>query len=272
VAVLNAFARGTALVATANRFGVVGEVDRHAFVEDVERPVPQAGVPELLAVANDAAVELVDLAESATAHEGGEHFAADAAGAIGDDGGVLEVVVLATVEFGDKVAGGVNIRNDRVGEFADRCLDGVAAVKEGDVFAGHKFVQLFGAQLGAAAHHTVFINLQLPWGTKADDLVAHLHAQARKVAADALAPLEVDVFEGRVFACLAHVALHIFEFSADGAVHAIFGEDDATAEPEGLTEVALPQPHSLRVGQRCEDVEQQDFGNSHSTSLRLLAA
>ena len=271
VAVLDALGGGTALVAGADCFRVGGEVDRHALIEDVERSVPQPRVAILFTVANDAAVELVDLAESATAHEGGEHFTADPARAVRDNGRVLEVVVLATVEFGDEVAGGVNIRNYRIGELANRRFDGIAAVEEGDIFAGNKLVELFGAELGAAAADTVLIDLQLTGGTEADDLIAHLHAQTGKVVAFALAPLEVDVFERGVLTRLAHIALYIFQLTADSAIHAVFGEDDATAEPEGLTEVALPQPHSLRIGQRREHVEEKDLGNSHTASLRRLA-
>ncbi len=271
VAVLDALGCRAALVALADRFRVCREVDGHALVEDVERTVPQAGVAVLFAVANDAAVELVDLAESAAAHKRGEHFAADAARAVGDDGNVLEVVVLAAVEFGDEVTSGVDIRNNRIGELADRSLDGVAAVKEGHVFAGHEFMQLFGAQLCAAADHTVFVNLKLTGSAEADDLVAHLHAELREVVALAFAPLEVDVLERRILARFAHIPLNVFELAADGAIHAVFGEDDATAEPEELAEVALPQPHSLRIGQRREHVEEKDLRNSHRASLRLLA-
>jgi hypothetical protein len=57
----------------------------HAAVEDVEGALPQAPVPALAAVLGDAAVELVDLLEAAASHQGGEHLAADPAGAVGDD-------------------------------------------------------------------------------------------------------------------------------------------------------------------------------------------
>ena len=268
MAVLDALGCRTALGAVADGLGVSGEVDGHAVVEDVERAVPETCVAILFAVAHDSAVELVDLAESAAAHEGGEHFTADAAGAVCDDGSALEVVVLATVEFGDEVAGGVNIRNYCISESADRRLDGVAAVKEGNVCAGNEFVEFFGAELGATTHHTVFVYLQFAGCAETDDFVAHLHAQSGKVVALALAPFEVDVLESGILASFADVALHVFEFATDGAIHAILREDDATAEPEGFTEVALPQPYSVGVGQRREHVEEKDLGNSHAASLR----
>ena len=85
VTILDALGGRAALVALTNRLRIGGEVDGHALVEDVQRTIPEAGVAVLFAVANDAAVELVDLAKSATAHEGGEHFTADAARAVSDD-------------------------------------------------------------------------------------------------------------------------------------------------------------------------------------------
>lgn len=54
--------------AFTNGLGFVGEVDVHAVVEDVKRTFPEAVVALGLAVANDAALDLVNLFEAALDH------------------------------------------------------------------------------------------------------------------------------------------------------------------------------------------------------------
>ena len=138
----------TAHLACADDGGVVAEVDRSAPVEDVERALPEAVVAVALAVAHDAALELVDLAEAAARHEAREHLAADAAGAVGHDRAALELVVLAGVEQLDEVAGRLDVGHDRAAEPADRGLERIASVEEHDVVAalGHELVQPVGRQ------------------------------------------------------------------------------------------------------------------------------
>jgi hypothetical protein len=96
--------RGTrpAVVTLADDRSVVAEGDGHAFVEHVQRTFPQAFVAERLAVADDAARNLVHLGETPIEHGRTEDLAANSAGAVGDDGLVFEVVVLAAVQFGMK--------------------------------------------------------------------------------------------------------------------------------------------------------------------------
>ena len=202
--------------ARADDRGVVAEVDRAAAVEHVQRALPEAVVAEALAVAHDAALELVHLAEAAARHEAREHLAADAAGAVGDDGPALEVVVLARVEQLDEVARGLDVGHDRAAEPPDLGLERVAPVEEHDVVAalGDELVQRVGGEPRAAADDAVAVDAELAGRAERHDLVAHLHAElrevearARLVEARALAPLEVDVLERRVVAGLAHVAL-----------------------------------------------------------------
>ena len=54
-----------------DRFDVLAELDVHALVEDIEGTVPVAGGAEGLTVADDAAVELIDLFETAVLHQHG---------------------------------------------------------------------------------------------------------------------------------------------------------------------------------------------------------
>lgn len=75
--------------ALADGLGLVAELQVHAFVEDVEGAFPEPLVLERFAIADDTAVQLVDLLEPAVHHEAGEHLAADTACAIGNDRLVL---------------------------------------------------------------------------------------------------------------------------------------------------------------------------------------
>src|SRR5699024_4811575 len=65
--------------AVLDRFDVLAELDVHALVEDIEGTVPVAGGAEGLTVADDAAVELIDLFETAVLHQHGQDLAADSA-------------------------------------------------------------------------------------------------------------------------------------------------------------------------------------------------
>src|SRR5690606_29188786 len=81
-AVRRALGGGAASLAASDHGGAVAEVDRAAPVEDVQRSLPESLVAELLAVADDASVELVDLVEAARAHQPRQHLAPDTAGAV----------------------------------------------------------------------------------------------------------------------------------------------------------------------------------------------
>lgn len=69
VAVRHALRRLAAVGAASDYFCLRAEVHRLAVVENVERPLPQAGVSEALAVADDSSVELVYLVETARNHK-----------------------------------------------------------------------------------------------------------------------------------------------------------------------------------------------------------
>lgn len=232
----------------------VAELHVHSLVEHVERAFPQALVLEGFAVADDAAVHLVDLFEAAVDHEGAEDLAADAAGAVGDDGLVLEVVVLARVEFLDEVVGGVDVGHDGVLEFADLGFKGVAAVKEHHFLAagflgGNEFVQLLRLEVGAAAHHAVLIDLQFSGGAEADDFLAGLHAQAGEVVAGAVGPFDVHVLEAGVLTCGLQILFEVLDVTANRGVDAVLGDDDAPLEAQLLAQGTLPQLDRFRITQ-----------------------
>ena len=80
---------------------MVAEGYRHALVEHVQRTFPQSFVAVGLAVADNSALDLIDLGETAVEHRRTEDFAPHTAGAVGHDGLAFEVVEFATVQFGD---------------------------------------------------------------------------------------------------------------------------------------------------------------------------
>src|ERR1700722_5587328 len=87
-----------ASLAYAEHLRVIAEFVVHAGVEEIERSFPQPVVAEGLAVAHDAAVELIDLLEASTNHERGQYFAPHTAGEVGDHSLRFQVVITATVE------------------------------------------------------------------------------------------------------------------------------------------------------------------------------
>src|SRR5690554_851100 len=267
VAVLHVTGGGVAAIAAADDRGIRGEVDRHPPVEDVERALPETGVSELLAIPGDAAVELIDLVETTVQHQARQHFTADAAGAVGDNRLVLEVVVGAAVQLGDELTGVADRGNHGIREPSDLGFEGVATVEEGDVFLCDQFVQLLRGEPGAAADDPVLVDLQFAGSAEADQFVAHPHAETGEVVAATVTPLHVEVLERGVFARLAQVLLHIVELTADGAVDAVLRDEDAPTQPERLAQVALPQPDRLGVGERGEDVVEQDLGDGHCPIL-----
>ena len=246
-------------------FDIVPELDVHALVEDVERSVPVAGAAEGLAVADDAAVELIDLFEPAVLHEHGQDLAADSAGAVGDDGFVLEVVVFAGFDLGDEVTRGVRVGHDRVPELPDLRLHRVATVEEDDLLAAfvEEFVQGSWFEMLAAALDSVICHGDLVRGAEGDEFVADLHAQAWEVIALAVRPFDVRSLEWRVGLRRPHVLLHVEDVPSDRGVDSVLRYDDPPLEPEALGQGVLPQLDRFGVGQRGEDIEQDDLGSCH---------
>ena len=173
------------------------------------------------------------------------------------------MVIYAAVELGDELPGVGDVRHHGIREPADLRLERVAAVEECHLFLGHQLVQLLGAEPRSAAHHTVLVDLQFAGCPEADQLVAHPHAEPREVAARSVAPLEVDVLEGRVLARLAQVLLDGRQIAAHRAVDAVLRNKDAAAQPQRFAQVALPKANGLGVGEGSECVEKQDLRDGH---------
>ena len=233
-AVAELVSRLAAVLALADDLGVVAEVGLHASVEHVKRTLPQALVLEALAVANDAALNLVDLFEAAVDHDCREDLATDSTGAVGDDWLVLEVVVLAALELDNEVVAGLNVGHDRVLELADLGLECVAAVEEDHLIAAlvDELVDLVWLEVHATVGDAAAVNLDLFRQGERHEFLAVLHAQTRKVVAGAFRPLEVDLAEARVFTGLAHVLLERAHRAPQGAVDAVLGNQDAALQAE----------------------------------------
>ena len=78
--------RGLAALARTNDLGVRTELLVHPSVENKERTLPETFISESLAVANDAALHLVDLLKTTLQHETAQYFTTNATGAVGHDG------------------------------------------------------------------------------------------------------------------------------------------------------------------------------------------
>ena len=143
------------------------------------------------------------LLKTAVNHGRRENLAANAAGAVGDDWLLFEVVVLAAFELTDEIVGGIGLGHDGVLELADFGLKSVAAVEKDHLVATllDQFVDLGGLQVLAAVGYARLIDLDLIWAGKSHQFFAGFHAQPRKIFAGALRPLEIDLSEARKLLC-----------------------------------------------------------------------
>ena len=136
--------RLTAPAATED-FGVGRKLHVHTAIEDVQGALPEAGIPIFFAVAHDAAINLVDLFEATILHQGAQHLAADATGAVTDDWLILHPVIFAAFQLLDEVMGGVDIRHHSIFKLADLRLHSVATIKEDNIITAffNQLVDLF---------------------------------------------------------------------------------------------------------------------------------
>lgn len=226
----------------------------HASIKDIEAALPETLVSELLAIADDATFDLIHLFEAAVQHDRAQDLAADAAGAVGDDWLVLEVVILATLNFVDEVMGCFNVWNHCVFEFADLGFEGVSAIEEDDFVAlfFDKGVYLSWLQVLATVLNSGFLNLDLVWLREGNKLFFNLDRELGKFVSGAIGPLEVGLAKARVVLGLAAVLLEVFHVTTQGAIDAMLGDEDSALEIQRLAKGLLPQHHCLRVFDRGE--------------------
>ena len=244
----------------------------HALIEHVERALPQGLIAVLFAVAHNTAVYLVDLFESAVFHEGGEDFASNTAGAVGDDGLIFQIVILTGFDLTNKVVGGANIGHHGVLELTDFGLECVTSVEEDDFIAAffHELVHLFGFEVHAAADHAVFVYFELVGSAERHDFISCFDRQTGEVFGTAFRPFEFHVLEAGVLAGFFGVRLNRADFAAERAVNAVFGNEDAPAQTELLAQGTLPEHDRHGVGYGGKLVIQDNSILSHPPILRFL--
>jgi len=262
---------GGALLALTDGLGLIGEVDVHALVEDVERTLPQAviAVAETLSIADNATLNLIDLFEAAVTHDRGENLAADSTGAVGDNRLVLEVIVTTALQVGDEVAGGLGVWNDRVLKLANLGFEGVSSIEEHHIVAtfGNQLVYLLRLEVNSAAHNTLGIDDQLFWGTEGNDLGSSLDTESREVIAGAFAPLEVNLAEAGILLGLAHILLEGAHVATQGAIDTVLANQHSTLETEAFAQGLLPELYGLRILDGSEAVVKNDFLEFHLAIL-----
>lgn len=210
----------------------VAELHVHTLVKDIEGAFPQSLVAELFAVADNAAVDLIDLFEAAVLHQRGENLAANTAGAVGDYWLVLHPVVLAGLQLINEVVRGFDIRDDGVFEFANFRFHGISSVEEDNLITAffNQLVDFFRLEVDAATDDAVGIDLEFTRSAEGHNFVADLHRELREVLSAALTPLELHGVERGILLRLLDVLLARIQVTADGAVDAVFGDQDSALE------------------------------------------
>jgi len=152
---------GDAMDAFTDVFSMVGKLDIHPPVKDIQRTFPQPVVAIRFSVFYDAAVHLVHLFETAIFHKAAEDLAADTTGTIGDDRLVFDVVVFAAFQFCDEIFAGARVGNDGVLEFPHFGFVGVTAVEKDHIVTAFfdKFMYVRRFEVFAATDYPVFVNL-----------------------------------------------------------------------------------------------------------------
>jgi hypothetical protein len=78
----------------ANQLSVITEINSEAIIECIEGAVPKAIITEGISIANDSALDLINLFKTTVLHEYRKKFTANSTRAISDDWLVLHMVVL----------------------------------------------------------------------------------------------------------------------------------------------------------------------------------
>ena len=169
--------RQATTLAGAEHCGAVAEIHLQSFVEDIERAFPQTFVLECFSVANNSTIDLVHLIESAVLHDERQDFAANAAGAVGDDWSVLEVVVLATFEFCHEIRSLADVGYDCVLESTYTGFELVAAVEEDDIVTSllDECMHFGRSEMRPPADDSVRIKNNLVGHAKRDNFIPHAH-------------------------------------------------------------------------------------------------
>src|SRR6056300_1529799 len=133
-------------------------------------------------------------------------------------------------------------------------------------------MQLLRAQVLPTACDAVIPHHNFLRRPEPNQFIPNPDLQSRKVLrATTLAPLEIDVAKSRILAGFPPVLFDCIQLAADRAIDAMRRNDDATAQAQRLTHIALPQANGIRVCQRSEAVVEQNLLERHILSLRVAS-
>ena len=175
---------------------------------------------------------MVDLIETSIDHHGTQDLAANATGAVGDYWFVLQVVILATLKFSNKVVSGLHVWNDGVLELTNLCLKSISAIEEDHVVPAflNKLVHLRGLEVLATVLNARFLDDNLIRGCEGNQLLADLDTELGEVVAGAVRPLKVGLSESGVFPSGLNVLLEIIHVATKGSVDSVLGDQDPSLE------------------------------------------
>ena len=151
-------------------------------------------------------------------------------------------------------------------------LKGIATVEKDHIATSglYEIIDLSGGEVWPTIDYTRLINVEILRRAEGNQLVAHADRETWKIIAGAFGPFEVGVLEARPLSRGADVLLHRAEWSANGSVDAVLGDNDSTLETQAVAEGPLPQANGLRVGQWREAVVQKNFVRLHTSMLRKI--
>jgi hypothetical protein len=252
--------RLSAAVASTDCLRLFIEFDPHPGIEGVERSFPQPFATEFLAVPDDAAFDLIDLSETTFFHESGEHLTSNPSGAIGDDRLLFEVVIFATLEFGNEIPSRRGIGNHSILKSSDLGFECVATIEEDHILTFcHEAVYFLGSEMISATDNTRAIDLNVSRTAKSNQLGPDLDRKPWKVGAGSIRPLEVDSFEALELSSLTDILLQSRHLPAESSVDPVFRDQDPSGQAKGFTEIALPKSNRLGVCNWGEAVIKDDL-------------
>jgi len=202
----------------------------HSVVKDIERAFPEAVVTESFTVADNATIELVNLFEATLDHERTQHLTTHPSRAVGHHWLFLEVVVLATVEFFNKVMGSSDIGNNRALESTDLGLVGVAAIEEDNLIALglNKLVQLLGLKVNPATNDSVFVYAQVIGRAEGNNFISNFDLESWKIVAGTFGPLELGFLKGQVLLGGFDVLLDCHHVPTQGSINSVVRDQDTS--------------------------------------------
>ena len=133
------------------------------------------------------------------------------------------MVVLAGFDFSNKLAGMLDVRNDRILKLADLRFIAIAAIEEQYVIAAlfYQLVNFIRLQVLSAVDDAFLIYFDIKMGTEINKLFFYLDGKAGKIGAGTLGPLEINPLKTRVFLGGAHIFLEVRHIAAESSIDTV---------------------------------------------------